>query len=144
MSGCYHTPRCGSASVHHARRNHDARRVDQISRVTPERPSRFNGLRGSIAPDERGVPSCKANPAVLRAAIGRAPWELRAEELEGVGDLWFELTLFVPGIPRVCGVGNSEVVLVFRVRLEPGGGPGEGSGPVGDAPEERSPANARR
>lgn len=125
MSGCNHQPRCGTASVHHARRNRDLNLARESSRLTADSlahgRARLEATRSSAR-----VPNCKADPTLLRATAGRAPWELTHEEFEAVSEPWFELSPYEFGACRMYGLSISQMRFGVRLRLVILGGPVEG------------------
>jgi hypothetical protein len=68
------------------------------------------------------VPAHKSDPRVLRAAFGRAPWELTAEEFDAVAEPWLDLTRG----ERMFGLTVSTMRFGMRLRLVVMGGPEHG------------------
>src|SRR5438270_5505796 len=114
MRGCNHTPRCGSASVHHARRWRDAALARETSSAAMRQFPR--DLWDAANSQTRGVPTCKADPKLLRASAGRAPWELSAREFENVCEPWFEPSPFEPGNHRMYGLSIGHMRFGVRLR----------------------------
>jgi hypothetical protein len=145
MNGCMHTPACGTASVHHARRGQEARLAREAARVAAEaaRPPRLERSADWYA-NGRGVASCKANPATVRASIGRAPWELTDEEFDAVCEPRFEsMSSGTPG-HRMFGLRISHMRFGVRLRLVMLGGPTEGYVADVEWSDEASLEDARR
>jgi len=124
MKGCFHTPPCGTASVHHARRGHESRTARDASQATMEKslrvaeqPSRRDWRGGS-----RRVPDA----TTIRAVAGKAPWELSAYEFEMVCEPWFEKNPFEPAKHRMFGLSVGQMRFGLRLRLVMLGGPIEG------------------
>jgi hypothetical protein len=142
MKSCYHTPPCGTASVHHARRNRDAHVARDASAHALETTLRRSGPQSATSIG--GVPSCKADPSLLRAATGRAPWELSAAEFEAAREPWFELSRYEFGACRMFGLSISEMRFGLRLRLAILGGPEDGFVVDVDGSDEASLHDPRR
>jgi hypothetical protein len=144
LKGCFHSPQCGSASVHHARRGQDARVARELSRTAAEAPSARPPDRRESRFDFRGVPHCKADPTTIRQLVGRAPWELSAFEFDAVCEPWFERSVFDPGQHRMYGLSISQMRFGLRLRLVILGGPEDGYVADVDASDQASLEDARR
>jgi hypothetical protein len=92
----------------------------------------------------RAVSNCKANPTTLRAAVGRAPWELSAEEFDNVCEPWFETTPGGPSSHRMFGLSVSHLRFGLRLRLVVLGGPEGGYVAEVDWSDEASLNDPRR
>jgi len=132
MKGCFHTPPCATASVHHARRGHNARLAREAMGVLPP-AARVSPLPAAreLGASAMSIAACQASSATLRAAAGRPPWELSAKEFDAVSEPWFEAGA-TSGSPRMFGLSVSTLRFGLRLRLRLVGGPAEGY--VADVP----------
>lgn len=81
----------------------------------------------------------------MRAAFGRPPWQLTAEEFEAVAEPWFEMDAQVGwSSPRMFGLSVSMLRFGIRLRLVVLGGPEGGHVVDVDWSDEANLADARR
>jgi hypothetical protein len=111
---CQHTPRCGSASVHHARVN-----VFQVAAATPEREEPTGDLH-----------SARLRQRALYVTDGLAPWEMTADQFAAAAEPWVDLEPLrilsdAPG-HRVFGISVSMLRKGIRLRMVVRGGPEDG------------------
>jgi hypothetical protein len=142
MKGCFHSPPCVTASVHHARRGHEARVARELSKVTGEATIAATPTRPRR--EWRNSSRRTADATTIRAVAGRAPWELSAYEFETVCEPWFEKSPFEIGQHRMFGLSISQMRFGMRLRLVVLGGPAEGYVVDVDAADEAGLEDARR
>jgi hypothetical protein len=128
MNRCVHTPRCSSASVHHARTQLDLRDRERKRDAATTRS--FAELRDSLATTAVAAASPASKRRSRESAFGRAPWELSANEFDAVAELFIQLqpTLQRDGFPisRTFGLTVSTTRFGLRLRLKVFGGPEDG------------------
>jgi hypothetical protein len=112
--------------------------------IAAQRAEAPRPLRRDFGTQSRGVPSCKADPATIRAVAGRAPWELSAREFDSVCEPWFEPHPYAPGNHRMFGLSISQMRFGLRLRLVILGGPEDGYVADVDASDQASLDDARR
>ena len=142
MKGCFHSPPCVTASVHHARRGHEARVAREVSQVAAE--ATIAASSGRARREWRSSSRRTADATTIRAAAGRAPWELSAYEFETVCEPWFEKSPFEMGQHRMFGLSISQMRFGVRLRLVVLGGPADGYVVDVDASDEAGLEDARR
>jgi hypothetical protein len=114
IQDCQHKPRCGSASVHHARIN-----MPKVSRPIIK-----------WGEEARDVSSARLRQRALYLSAGLAPWEMTADEFAAAAEPWVDLEpvrLLSEGPShRVFGMTVSMLRKAVRLRLVVRGGPEDG------------------
>ncbi|MBV8716315.1 MAG: hypothetical protein JOZ65_14725 [Chloroflexi bacterium] len=143
LNGCFHTPPCTSASVHHARRGHHARiaREGGLDLFAPVPPTLQPPLPAEVGPNFVASPAHRRT--VFRGALHHAPWEMTAEEFDAVAEPFLAKTVG-SSQPRMFGLSVSTMRFGLRVRLMVEGGPEEGYLADIAADDEASLRDARR